>query len=231
MARRTPLLGVALAIGLFLAPANAQAQSPCANADLQPTGATTAAARDAVICLVNVHRTAQGLKPVKSQANLQLAAERHSADMVARTYFEHISPEGKSVAHRAAAAGYTKAHSWMLGEALGVGLSNLSTPAAMVQAWMDSPPHRAVLLERRYTDIGIGIVAAMDADGTTGAAYTAAFGKRTKGRGRVAAGSSSRIGHRAQSQSPASTKPASAKPVPTKPASSKPSNRPAGPRS
>ena len=48
---------------------------------------------------------------------------------------------------------------WTLGENLAWGTGSLSTPRGAVEAWMNSPGHRANLLKRRYRDVGIGIVA------------------------------------------------------------------------
>ncbi len=84
---------------------------------------------------------------------------RHSADMVRKGYFGHTSPTGVGFIERIVETGYThKARTWLVGENLVWGSGGLSTPAELVQAWMNSPPHRANLLRSRFRDIGIGVV-------------------------------------------------------------------------
>jgi uncharacterized protein YkwD len=68
-----------------------------------------------------------------------------------------------------------------LAENLGEGTNADASPAAIVAAWMDSPDHRANILEPGFRDSGIGIVAAVDpsfADGQRGATYIQDFGRR-----------------------------------------------------
>ena len=72
------------------------------------------------------------------------------------------------------------ARSWLVGENLVWGTGRLSTPASMVAAWMDSPPHRANLLRSRFREIGLsGVLGtpneAADGDGIT---VSSEFGTR-----------------------------------------------------
>ncbi|HXN54871.1 MAG TPA: CAP domain-containing protein, partial [Myxococcales bacterium] len=56
-----------------------------------------------------------------------------------------------------------------------------ATPAAMVQAWMHSPPHREIILTARFRDMGVGVTPAAPsslAGGLDGATYTLEFGER-----------------------------------------------------
>ena len=62
--------------------------------------------RTALRCLVNATRQDHGLPTLRSSARLNAAADAHSADMVARGYFAHVTPEGRSVADRVRATGY-----------------------------------------------------------------------------------------------------------------------------
>ena len=63
------------------------------------------------------------------------------------------APRCPSACARAA----TAAGSWAAGEALAWGSGRQATPRGIVYAWMHSPPHRAVLLGRKYRDVGIGV--------------------------------------------------------------------------
>jgi uncharacterized protein YkwD len=54
---------------------------------------------------------------------------------------------------------------WRVGEVLAWAGEPIDTPADIVAAWLASPGHRRVLLDRRYRDIGIGVVAGVPVAG------------------------------------------------------------------
>lgn len=153
-------------------PAEASAKgSGCGNTRVAATATSEAHVRAAVRCLVNERRAAHGLRRLEPSARLRLAADRHDADMVARHYFGHVSPEGRTMADRVRATGYLAgAHDWSLGEDIGWGTASLSTPAAIVRAWMHSPPHRRVILEAEYRDVGVGVARGVPIPGQPGGA-------------------------------------------------------------
>jgi uncharacterized protein YkwD len=137
-----------------------------------------------VVCELNAARAAAGRAAVHSRPSLGEAATGHARDMVERGYFAHESPEGEGVAVRARRAGYTRgARHWRLGEILiwtrGIPL----TARAAVQAWLESPGHKRVLLGPRYEDVGVGLVDGAPRSGP-GPATTIAvvFGARTYAR-------------------------------------------------
>jgi uncharacterized protein YkwD len=132
----------------------------------------------AVRCEINAIRAANGLPPMGTTTALRVAAARHSRDMVRRHYFAHVSPSGQTVTDRVKKAGYLDgARSHRLGENIGWGQGSLGTPAAIVQAWMNSPPHREIILTRAFRDVGVGIAegAPQGGDGKT---YTLDVGRR-----------------------------------------------------
>ena len=98
------LLGVLAA--LALAPGASALSTTCTGQDLAITPDNTIAAERSLQCLVNVYREENGLGPVTRDADLELAARRHSADMVNRGFFDHQSPEGDFHDARALEAGY-----------------------------------------------------------------------------------------------------------------------------
>jgi uncharacterized protein YkwD len=104
---------------------------------------------DEVTRLVNAERAKAGCAPVKTDARLAAAALAHSRDMVDRNYFSHTSPDGKGPGDRAAAAGYP---SWS-GENIAAGYP---TPAEVVQGWMNSPGHKANILNCQSKATGVG---------------------------------------------------------------------------
>ncbi|MFI0353170.1 CAP domain-containing protein [Actinomadura sp. 9N407] len=113
-----------------------------------PVDASTAGQ---VVSLTNAERAKHGCRPLTLDGRLQNAAQRHSADMAARGFFSHTSPEGKSPGDRITAAGYR----WSTyGENIAAGQP---TPSSVVSAWMKSPGHRANILNCSFRHIGIGL--------------------------------------------------------------------------
>jgi uncharacterized protein YkwD len=122
-----------------------------------PQGGTD---RAAVVCELNAARDAAGRDPLQARPSLGEAAAGHAADMVARRYFAHRSPEGDGPAARARRAGYMRdADRWRIGEILIWSRGAPLTARAAVDAWLASPGHRRVLLESRYEDVGAAVVA------------------------------------------------------------------------
>jgi uncharacterized protein YkwD len=140
------------------------AAGPC------PSALTQAAVR----CEINAIRVANGLKPMGTTRPLRVAATRHSVDMVRRHYFAHVSPSGQTVTDRVRRAGYDGGR---LGENIGWGSGSLATPAAIVQAWMNSPPHREIILTPAFRDLGVGIAQGAPVGGD-GATYTLDVGRK-----------------------------------------------------
>ncbi|MEU0691449.1 CAP domain-containing protein [Streptomyces uncialis] len=104
-----------------------------------------------VAALVNTERNANGCKDITTDARLNRAAEGHSRDMAERDYFDHTSPDGRGVGDRVTAAGYE----WSaVGENIAVGQP---TAVAVVEAWLESPGHRANILNCDYTQMGLGV--------------------------------------------------------------------------
>jgi uncharacterized protein YkwD len=121
-----------------------------------PTG--NAAMEAQVVDLVNVERAKAGCGAVDSDDRLQAAARGHSADMAARNYFSHTTPEGVEFATRITAAGYA----WRgAGENIAKGYR---TPEAVMAGWMNSAGHKANILNCGFRDLGVGVAA--DSGGT-----------------------------------------------------------------
>lgn len=102
------------------------------------------------IDLVNADRAKNGLKPLKINMDLVLLARNYSQDMANRGFFSHYNPEGQSPFDRMRAAGISFSYA---GENLAI---NQSVTGAET-AFMNSPGHRANILNTNYTEIGIGI--------------------------------------------------------------------------
>jgi uncharacterized protein YkwD len=176
--RRTALAVIAAAVAVA-GPTTTDAQAAaCANADKHPYQATVAQLRAATVCLVNVERAKQGRGKLRANAGLALAGQRHARDMVSRRYFAHDSLGGSDFKARIARAGYLKGRGAILGENLAWGSQDKSTPRSIVRSWMNSPGHRANIIQGRFREIGIGVVRASPRGYDHAATYAAEFGAR-----------------------------------------------------
>ena len=180
-------LASALACGVIAALATAApAAAFCPDADTAASEQGTAQLEESLRCLINERRATEGLAPVRPEARLRDAAQRHSEDMVFNGYFAHDTPSGVSFIDRIVATGYTRgASSWLVGENLVWGTQSLSTPESMVQAWMDSPTHRANLMRARFREMGIAAVRGTpyDAADPEGITVSSEYGVRKAKRG------------------------------------------------
>ena len=106
-----------------------------------------------VISETNIQRTQNGnLPPLSESATLDDIATIRISDMFAQQYFAHVGPQGESALTVASSVGY--AHLAM-GENLALGL--YAGDAGVVNAWMNSPGHRANILNTHYTQIGVAV--------------------------------------------------------------------------
>lgn len=101
--------------------------------------------------LVNEERAEAGLKPLTMDAELTKVARKHSADMLARGYFSHYSPEGKDAFDRLRAE---KIAFLLAGE----NLAFAPTVKIAHTGLMNSPGHRANILRPQFRKVGIGIM-------------------------------------------------------------------------
>ncbi|MEL6778261.1 MAG: CAP domain-containing protein [Cyanobacteria bacterium J06597_16] len=142
---------------------------------------------DDVFNLTNAERQRQGLSPLTLSTELAQAAQDHANDMANNNYFAHEGSNGSTPATRAKARGYNFS---AIAENIGAGYSS---PAEVVQGWLNSPGHRKNILNGTYTEIGLGFArnsqskfgtywsqvfgdrAAADKPGTTGSALPSAF--------------------------------------------------------
>jgi len=112
-----------------------------------------------ILVLMNSERANEGLPALALDAQLSKLARAHSADMIARDFFDHKNPDGCSSSCRANNADY----SWSaIGENIymteGYDLSAEAEAAMVVDGWMHSDGHRANILGSKYTNTGVGVV-------------------------------------------------------------------------
>jgi uncharacterized protein YkwD len=154
----------------------------CADASLRPSASDLTEVRTATLCLVNRERLSHGEGALKADGQLQAAAQGHSDDMAAGDYFEHDGRGGSTPLSRMRQAGYIfSSHiGYAVGENIAWATLALSTPQAIVTAWMSDAGHRANILEAKFRDTGIGVAPhplASLAHGQAGAIYTQDFGR------------------------------------------------------
>ncbi len=159
------IAAVGAALAALFSGGTASAQT-CANVSAAATVSSSAQIRSAVRCLINAERAARGLASLRADGDLRRAAHLHAADMVRRRYFAHVSPEGRSVAQRVKRTGYLRgARRWAVGEDIGWGTGTSASAQGIVTAWMKSPPHRAVILNGRYRELGLGVAGGIPSGG------------------------------------------------------------------
>lgn len=105
-----------------------------------------------IFSATNLERANRGLPVFTANQELTAMAEEKLEDMFDKQYFEHVSPVGTTIQDLAEHAGYAYL---MIGENLAVG--SFTDAAHIVQAWMDSPGHRANILSSHYSELGIAI--------------------------------------------------------------------------
>ena len=101
--------------------------------------------------LVNEERRAAGLKPLAPDPEMTEVARAHSADMFARGYFAHVSPDGLNPFDRMTRAGVKF-------RVAGENLALAPTLKIAHTGLMNSPGHRANILHPSFGRLGVGIL-------------------------------------------------------------------------
>ena len=99
----------------------------------------------------NQERVANGLPALRLDARLNQSASLKAQNMFAEDYWAHVSPSGIQPWYWFQQAGYTYSYA---GENLA---KDFDTTSGVVQGWMNSPGHRANLLNTNYTDVGFAV--------------------------------------------------------------------------
>ena len=134
---------------------SAPAPTPAAPRPNPPAPSTAAPAPSGgvttqVVTLTNAERAKAGCGPLTVDATLTAVAQAHSQDMATNDYFDHNSQDGRTPFDRMTAAGYrysTAAENIAAGQ---------RTPQDVMTAWMNSPGHRANILNCALKEIGVG---------------------------------------------------------------------------
>jgi uncharacterized protein YkwD len=125
---------------------------------------TSVDAEGQVLALINAERAQAGLPSLAYNGLLTRAARGHAQDLARNGYFSHTGRDGSSSADRARRVGYDFC---IVGENISMGHTSIQTA---MQGWMASKGHRDNILNRKFTEMGIGIA--------DGAHYVTVFGSR-----------------------------------------------------
>ena len=128
-----------------------------------PEGGDEAALEPSITALVNRERQERGLAPLAPEPGLNALARRQARSMAAKGYFSHVDSEGLSPDGRRTrydpglcVTGYAENI-----VAVG-GKGGDPVPARCVQCWMESPGHRANILDQAFTHTGVGTARSLD---------------------------------------------------------------------
>lgn len=112
----------------------------------------TELSKDQVIIETNIVRVKNKLSDLTENKLLNLSAEKKLKDILAKQYFEHVSPEGVGIENLSNEVGYEYI---LIGENLAMG--SFKNDKDLVDAWMGSFGHRKNILKPSYTEIGVAV--------------------------------------------------------------------------
>ncbi len=147
---------------------SAFAVAPVASPARSQGNATLVALQSGVLTQLNLIRQLHDLAPVKLSADLNASAAQHTREMGEDGYFQHPSFDGtafwKRIQTYYSSSGYGY---WSVGENLLWSSPDVGALAA-ARLWMNSPEHRANILDPRWREIGISAMHFAAAPGTYG---------------------------------------------------------------
>lgn len=103
-----------------------------------------------ILIYTNKERSKKSLSPLSGNKTLDKIAKQRLEDLFDNQYFAHESPVGRSATDLAKKADYSYL---LIGENLALG--NFDGDQGIVSAWMDSPGHRANILNSKYRELGV----------------------------------------------------------------------------
>jgi uncharacterized protein YkwD len=131
-----------------------------------------------LLSLTNKARQDAGIDELSFSYQLGQAAQGYAEDLATQNFFSHTGKDGSTLVSRIEATGYELAAA---GENLAAGQS---TAAGVFQQWMESPGHRANILQSEFTEVGFGL---FDGTGQSdfGHYWVQNFGKPQSGNSRA----------------------------------------------
>lgn len=104
-----------------------------------------------VVELTNAERARRDLPPLRINRQLSAAADWMARDLAKRRALSHTDTQGRDIVRRITDNGYDNYN--YLGENIA---KHSRDPAKVVEAWMNSPGHRANILNPNFREIGVG---------------------------------------------------------------------------
>lgn len=148
-------------------------RSPSPRRTVPPaTAATAPVEHQSIVAAMNHERTSRGLRPLRLDTQLSRAAEDRVGDMLAKHYFDHVSPDGVEPFIWATRRGYDYR---IIGENLSLGYRGAS---GIVDGWMNSPGHRQNILGRDFDEVGIAMADSSPRRGYRGPLVVALYAAR-----------------------------------------------------
>ncbi|NHA69261.1 CAP domain-containing protein [Phycicoccus flavus] len=142
---------------------------PAGLVSAQPAAAYTNAELEGyVVTFVNAERRKVGCANLRTDARLRTAARKHSWSMKTYDFFSHTSRDGRTPWDRMRNEGYA----YPRAENIAAGQRRARD---VVAAWMNSPGHRANILDCRNKAVGVGLSRGRS---TYGYYWTQDFGSR-----------------------------------------------------
>ncbi|WP_405776738.1 CAP domain-containing protein [Streptomyces sp. NBC_00859] len=132
------------------APGAAPRHTTEATAHTDAAGSAESTAAASVLSLVNQHRAQAGCRPLRPDAALASLAGSFSDEMASRGFFDHTDPDGATPWDRADKAGVQH----LGGENIARGQTDA---ASVMDSWMNSPGHRANILNCDFRTLGVGV--------------------------------------------------------------------------
>jgi len=182
------LLGTIAAFGAFDSGMASATGGSCPNADTNVADLPLPDFDLSVLCVINERRAEHQLRPLQQNGLLHDAAYIYATSMLSGQFYGHHGclagrNNCSTVIGRLRFLGYIQpGWAWIVGEVLRGAGPDTSTPDAVVEAWMESPPHRARVLKPKFREVGVASVRGItDAfPSTAGVTAAAEFGFRKR---------------------------------------------------
>ena len=144
------VIGVCFAVKSFITP-HKQASS----VDDEESKATVSPTEESILAAVNAERAKVGVAPLKLHPNISRTAQMKADDMIARNYRGHLMPdtnqpltEEMRQLQSAVCVNASENLTWD---------DNVTNTKQSMNSWLNSPPHKAAMLDPKYTYTGIGV--------------------------------------------------------------------------
>ena len=155
------LLALLTASGLLGTAAAPAGAASCPNMDMPSAQLTLDQFDDSMFCMVNQTRAGYGVQTLKPNSLLRRAASAYTNSLLRGRFFSHHGdfaghPHTMTPIGRLREIGYVRSgYVWIVGEDLRWSTPETSTPADILQMWLNSPDHRMYLLKPKFDELGV----------------------------------------------------------------------------